>query len=92
MDLDEWELYQMVGSDQAVQYLSRALTLKIREAQQMLRENDLLCRKKIARKIQNEMYSIMDKWSNYGAADLEAHEALRVEVETALGLEGYALA
>ena len=100
LDADGWQLYTFDAeeieagkpdSEASAREISAALTLAVREAKARLKADPCLSEKKLARKIRDEIYKVMDKHSKAGARDTEPEGVLVSELETAFGLEDYSL-
>ena len=100
LDANGWQLYSFDAdeiadgkpdSDAVAKTLSEELTNRVRAARKRLSEESCISELKLAKKIRDEMYEIMDKYSDAGACDTEPQCALVSELEAAFGLDAYSL-
>lgn len=96
----QWSLYHFEpeeieeGSPDPAKVATRLnmhLTHKVREAKRRLKADDCLCEKKLAAKIRDEMYKLMDEHSDAGACDTEPQCSLVAALEQAFKLDPYSL-
>jgi len=97
---DGWQLYSFDAEEiengkpdsaSVARTLSMHLSHKVTEAKRALRSEPCLSEKKLARRIRDEMYTLMDKYSDAGASDTEPQCVLVNELERAFGLDSYSL-
>jgi hypothetical protein len=91
-DADAWQLYSgMRGVEAVAADLSGTLTVLVQAAKARLREEPCLSEHKLASKIRDDMYKVMDRVSKFGACDTEPSCVLVAELERAFGLPQYGL-
>jgi hypothetical protein len=84
---EEWQLYDSkAGAEPAAAALSAALTRLVSAAKAELVENRLLSEEKLAYRVRDEMYRLMDAYGQFGACDTEPECVLVAELERAFGL------
>ena len=91
LNSDGWQLYNGPEGDQAAEVLSTALTAKVKASLQMLEDQPLFSASKLAVKVRDEMYQLMNQFINEGARDTEPECVLVDELERAFKLEPYSL-
>lgn len=98
--VDEWQLYSFTAEEiaegkpdpeVAVREINAALTCAIRKAKARLAADPCLSERKLAYKIQEEIYKVMEKHDSAGACDSEPENVLCEELEQAFGLEVYSV-
>lgn len=91
LDHDGWQLYDMPGVKAVAADLSGTLTATVRTAKAELKANPMANDESAARWTFNEVYKSLVAASKFGAADTEPRNVLYTEIETAFGLDPYAL-
>jgi hypothetical protein len=97
MDADAWGLYSFDGYEHLRRAkrrglsLSKRLTRLVVAAKAKLTKSPMLSEQKLAEKIRDTMYVLMNKYADDGARDTEPEGALVCELERAFELDEYSL-